>query len=195
MELKESSNQRNGRPTLDAVALRRLAEAADGMRGENLTLVWRPVQGGGEGGAYALVKDADRTPGDEILVDVKTTKLRGHLGQPGSQGDMDSVKVSYGTKVDQELVGKYDAVFWSEAAVCKFVLEYYLPLSTKEEWDDFYALYMLQVEGSPHTVYGVAHEYPSMRAPLQDKSRVHVVLEDGIMSVTDYVNRFRNLLR
>jgi hypothetical protein len=165
------------------------------MRDEQLSLVWRPVGGtAGESGRYELLRPASMQSTDVKVMDVYTPRIRPPRGV--GRGDLRSVHILRGTADApklEELVDRYDAVFWSESSVEKFVLGYYLPLKSRRDWEILYQLYMRDDLPAP-IIYGIAHEYPSVIQPLKDTDSAHVILEDRVMSVSAYLALYQHLI-
>lgn len=107
---------------LTAGDLRRLAEAVDGIRDVPAYVVW------GESGPV-ITKDPPAP--EEVIFQCMTksatpdrTKLRSIA--------LDPAVVAPDGKV-MDVAGQFDAMFWSEAAVEKFVLPYYMHVGTPDE--------------------------------------------------------------
>ena len=106
--------------SLTASELRKLAEAADGIRDQPAYVVWGP---NGPEVKTTLAKN------DELIVECDT------------KSDVKSRPAFKSITIDPPLVDrnghrishverKYDAMFWSEAAVEKFVIPYYARFTT-----------------------------------------------------------------
>ncbi len=100
---------------LTANELRRLAEAVDGIRDEPAYVVWS----GGEPMVKKQLDDAD-----ELIVECETNNDVRHRSRLKSI-TLDPPMVDQHRVPVTDLSGQYDAMFWSEAAVEKFVIPYY----------------------------------------------------------------------
>ncbi|MBL0890042.1 MAG: hypothetical protein IBJ19_05465 [Gemmatimonadaceae bacterium] len=143
--------------TVTANDLRRVAEAADGMRGATYTLSANaPLRDGGTGlGLVPVDPKAPTAPG-EIRV---TTPLKAP-GKPRPK----AVFVQHpGTGemiyVDTE---KFDAVFWGEAAIEKFLVPYYVRFQSEG------FMQTLREAITNEEIIAVAHEWPSFVDPITD---------------------------
>src|SRR6185437_16205262 len=103
--------------------LRRLADAVDGVRDVPAYVVW---------GTQGAVVTEDRPPADEVVFECLTnntipqrTRLRSITLDP-------ALVTSDGQPVT-DVAARFDAAFWSEAAVEKFVLPYYTRMATVSE--------------------------------------------------------------
>jgi hypothetical protein len=103
--------------------LRRLAEAVDGVRDVPAYVVW---------GTDGPVVTQDRPHADEVVFECMTnnsvpqrTRLRSITLEP-------ALVTSDGKPVP-DIAVRFDAAFWSEAAVEKFVLPYYTRMATVSE--------------------------------------------------------------
>lgn len=141
------------KPTTTATDIRRLAEALDGDRNRVVTVVLR----GGK--PTHLQKGESTAQGETELFTVETDDLA-----PGRES-LRGVKVAprikapkTGAPIDQ-VVDVFDALFWSEPAVRKFVLPYYLGLLTPKDVDDLWRTFLGEpVDGRPgRTVYAFGH--------------------------------------
>lgn len=154
--------------TVTANDLRRVAEAADGMRGATYTLSANaPLRDGGTGlGLVPVDPKAPTAPG-EIRV---TTPLKAP-GKPRPK----AVFVQHpGTGemiyVDTE---KFDAVFWGEAAIEKFLVPYYVRFQSEG------FMQTLREAITNEEIIAVAHEFPSIVDPITD--HVLVLPADGAL--------------
>lgn len=92
-----------------------------------------------------------------------------------------------------QLVDRYDAVFWSEAAFEKFVLGYYLRLKEPKDWWALYLLYLSDHPSLPK-IYGIAHEYPSVDFRIGEKDPISFITSNGVVNVSDFLAEFRHLV-
>jgi hypothetical protein len=111
-------------PTLTANQLRALAEKADGYRNEQLSVVLRQ---NGSGTTVEVVKGSEKLATDKELFGLGTND-NSLLAPAGT-----SIIVKTPNGFQKECVGIGDALFWSRAAVEKFVLPYYAGFKTPEE--------------------------------------------------------------
>lgn len=170
---------------LKASELRKIAEAADGQRGTALKV-------------YAKVKDGDDStvrygvenpmtmsrPVNEdwrLLLDVMTD-----FENPNHAGfKMKSVTFSLPSGDELTLLGEnFDAMFWSESSIEKFMLPYYLRNLTKAQFDDLYSFFM--ESKPPHTVYGFIHYPPTDPAGLDRDGIVKLITLTGTKTVKEY---------
>ena len=142
-------------PPLSARALRRLAEAADGRRGEAYAIFY-------DGTDY-VVAPADATDKGTKLVDLETP----HLAR-GRKVPKNLVHVQMPGASPRPLSSEYDAMFWSEAAVEKFVLPYYQRLLSRPAMND-----LLDAHEDPNVV-GILHIRPSVYSPLRPADELRV---------------------
>jgi hypothetical protein len=156
---------------LTARRLRRLGEEASGLRDKALRMVFR--EKGGRGADYYLVNPSDDPDGRGLPVNSEkdppnTIKV--------VQG-MKKVDLEYGNHVERNAEELYDALFWSDAAIEKFLIDYYLPILEPLDW---LALYLRVTgiirEGKP--IYGIGHTYPTVFKLLNDDP-VDFLTEDG----------------
>lgn len=105
---------------LTAEELRKLAEAVDGIRDRPAFLVWTA--------AGDLQAKTSLDPGDELIVECKTSNAVPDRQQFRSIALDPPILDEKGSPVT-DIPAKYDAMFWSEAAVEKFVLPYYARLN------------------------------------------------------------------
>ncbi len=109
------------RPTLTANELRRLAEAVDGFRDQPVYLVWT------SGGAKATT---ERPSDDDLILECNTNNV--NQSRPILPIGFDPpVTDSQGAPIEN-FFERYDALFWSEAAIGKFVLPYYIGFNPPE---------------------------------------------------------------
>ncbi len=110
--MSEDQNAPTG-ATISASDLRRLAETADGLRNRDLALVRR-------GGHVTLIDAAERVATDDHLLTLRTDDQT----NPAQRPNFDiTLQVLNGPSL--ALRGTYDAAFWSESAIDKFVIPYY----------------------------------------------------------------------
>jgi hypothetical protein len=149
-------------PPLSATRLRELAEAADGLRGVPLKLAFVD-------GDYRIV-DANARTADDRTIPVATASTK----------DPDSVKVediaitpapkiapdaSGNTKVSQV----FDALFWSESAVEKFLIPYYARLKDTRFLDQ------LRRDFRDKSVYMIGHLPWTAPVPLEPDESLWVM--------------------
>lgn len=103
--------------------LRKLAEAVDGVRDVPAYVVW---------GKDGPVVTQDRPAADEVVFECVTNNSVPQRTRLYSITLEPSVVTSDGTPVTN-VATRFDAVFWSEAAVEKFVLPYYTRVATAAE--------------------------------------------------------------
>jgi hypothetical protein len=105
---------------LTADELRKLAEAVDGIRDRSAYLVWTAS---GEPQAKTSLD-----PDDELIVECETRNAAPER-QSFRSIMLDPPMLDEKGNPVTDLPAKYDAMFWSEAAVEKFVLPYYARLN------------------------------------------------------------------
>jgi hypothetical protein len=129
------------RRTLSANELRRLAEAVDGIRDRKAYVVW-----GADGPEVKTRVSAT----DDVMAECETTNVvRGR-----SRFDSISIDpplVDRGGKRVSDVASRCDALFWSEPAVEKFVLPYYLRFRTPRQVDTIRDLF------DQPSVYAIMH--------------------------------------
>ncbi len=108
---------------ITASDLRRLAEAVDGVRDVPAYVVW---------GKDGPVVTQDRPPADEVVFECVTNNSVPQRARLHSITLEPGVVTSDGKPVTN-FAAKFDAIFWSEAAVEKFVLPYYARVATVGE--------------------------------------------------------------
>src|SRR5665213_3003751 len=106
--------------SLTASELRKLAEAADGIRDQPAYVVWGP---NGPEVKTTLEKNDELIVECETKSDVKSRPKFKSITIDPPLVDRDGHRISH-------VEGKYDAMFWSEAAVEKFVIPYYARFNT-----------------------------------------------------------------
>ena len=113
------------RRTLSANELRRLAEAVDGIRDAKAYVIW---------GASGPEVRTSVKPTDDVMAECETRNVVHHRRSFDSITIDPPVVDGRGRPV-RDLAKRYDAMFWSEAAVEKFALPYYLRFRTPAEVD------------------------------------------------------------
>lgn len=109
--------------SLTASELRRLAEAADGIRDQTAYVVW------GTNGPEVKTR---LEKGDELIVECETSSEVKARPVFKSIALDPPIVDSEGNPVTH-VEAKYDAMFWSEAAVEKFVIPYYARFMTPDD--------------------------------------------------------------
>lgn len=114
---------------INANDLRRLAETADGMRGVDVALIVRNK-------VPMVVTAGGEQPGDTVCFSMRTTDLNPAAERP----DVVHVHLPIENKTidlpseSPDDSKKYDALFWSESAIFKFVMPYYSHEMTPAEY-------------------------------------------------------------
>ncbi|MBA3345638.1 MAG: hypothetical protein H0T44_10165 [Gemmatimonadales bacterium] len=146
-------------PEIDARNLARIAEWVDGLRDENLVVVR-------ENGGWTVRAEQ---PGD---ADKAVLKSRKPLNVPKERRRMESEVTIRGHPLKEN----YDALFWTESAIEKFLFPYYAShrIMTDEEHKDLMAAYQKD------SLVAIAHVAPSQGIPL---------LSDGLGGVRVIVSR------
>jgi len=98
---------------IEANELRKLAETADGIRNQDLVLIKR-------GGVLMVVPTGDVQMGDDEVIELRTDDEFSRDERPDFE-----IELQVEDGPDVPLSADYDAVFWSLAAVDKFVIPYY----------------------------------------------------------------------
>lgn len=129
------------RRTLSANELRRLAEAVDGMRDQPAYIVW---------GANGPEVKTGIGRGDDVMAECETSNVVRERPRFTSITVAPPVVDDSGTPVT-DIASRYDAMFWTEAAVEKFVLPYYLRFLTPADVD------VIRVLFNRPLVYAIAH--------------------------------------
>jgi len=157
-------------PVVDASTLRKLAESADGQRDEDLAIFWDTTNG-----VYRVAKrDANIGP---KIIDVRTAML-----QPGRQVIPDMVQLKHADGTLHALQPIYDAIFWSESSIEKFVIPYYTRLLTQAE---LAALWRAHASAD---VYAILHMEPSIYETYTGLETLHLLVRaPGFARVTDIV--------
>lgn len=129
------------RRTLSANELRRLAEAVDGVRDRSAYIVW---------GANGPVVKTSVGQSDDVMAECETSNVVGNRPKFTSITIDPPLVDDRGTPVT-DFASRYDAMFWSEAAVEKFVLPYYLRFRTPKQVDEIRTLF------NHPSVYSILH--------------------------------------
>ena len=132
-------------PTIDARSLARIAEWVDGLRDQNLVVVY-------ENGEWMV---REEKPGDDTRAVLKSRK---ELDVPATQRQMKSKVTIRGLPLDDGV----DALFWTESSIQKFFFPYYAAhrIMTEQE----YALLMAAYKKA--NLIAIAHVAPSQGHPL-----------------------------
>lgn len=128
---------------LTANDVRRLAEALDGNRDAPVLVVLR------EGKLRWLPEGVKPQAGDQELFTVQTDNA--NPGRKQLEAVRLSPPVNLPGKADEtdDVVQAFDALFWTEAAVTKFVLPYYLRFYTPQEVNELWMAFLgLRPDGS-----------------------------------------------
>ncbi len=141
---------------ISAKQLRKLAEMVDGHRGAPMVIVWRADE-------LLVIPKRDFDPGTDTLVLDCLTK-----DEVEKRPKFDHLKIKTKTK-EEDIKEKYDALFWSEAAVQKFALPYYQSHLSTTEVDKIWTGYLSD------EVYALAHLPKSDSDVIKDLAK-----EDGI---------------
>ncbi|MBL0938412.1 MAG: hypothetical protein IBJ03_05940 [Gemmatimonadaceae bacterium] len=166
--------------TVDANTLRRIAEAADGLRGGTYALSANaPQRDGGTGLGLVPVDTSKPAEPGEIRVHTplkapKKPRPKAVFVQHPHTGEMINIDVE-----------RFDAVFWGEAAIEKFLVPYYVRFQS----EGFMQTLREAVENDE--VIAIAHEYPSFVDPITDHVLVlptNGATTDGkFVSLTDWL--------
>lgn len=164
----------NGLLRLTANDLRRLAEAADGYRGEELELVEdddgklkiRRMKGGPSSSHLPIrIITAKKAPNRRVPKSVVLTHPDGHPLKP----------------LDTE---HFDAVLWGEAAADKFLVPYYVRFYSEDEME------RLRTAIRNDKVLALAHIYPTIYVELEEQLRAILEkhgIRDEIWVLPDHV--------
>jgi len=180
-----SSTVGSGAAPITALRLRQLAEEAYGRENEEgyvLTYVpaakarhpedrWR----------FAKLQTTSTEPQLPIAFPQRPKDPR----QP-AWGKVDEVLLTYGTKNNVKPPDGSDALFWTPAAVEKFVLGYYLRLEDPDLWLQLYEL-VVNNKYVGTTVYAIAHTYPSIDEYVTDGTQF--LIDEGWVSETMFFAR------
>ena len=157
-------------PVLNANTLRKLAESADGQRDEDLAIFWDTTNG-----VYRVAK-RDSNIGPKIA-DVRTAML-----QPGRQMIPDMVQVKHLDGTLHALQPIYDAIFWSESSIEKFLIPYYTRLLSQSE------LAALWRAHESRDVYAILHMEPSIYEQYTGTDTLHLLVRGpGFSRASDIV--------
>jgi hypothetical protein len=128
---------------LTANDIRRLAEALDGDRGRVVSIVQR------DGRLHRIGRDERPADGEQALFTVETKDAKpGRRGlehiilRPRIKDPRDR------TKGIEDVIDVFDALFWTEAAVSKFVLPYYLRFHTPAEVNELWLAFLEEASDS-----------------------------------------------
>jgi hypothetical protein len=157
-------------PTISAAKLRKLAEAADGQRDQDMVLVLREDE-------YELVKAEEVRPPDRTNLSGLTVRTR--TGRPAGSPTLSQVTIM-GEDVDGErnVHADLDALFWSESAIEKFVVPYYSRLLDPTDLKDLWDAHLRR------EVYGIGHCCYSIYTPLTDiRDSINLVVRASAASV------------
>lgn len=135
-------------PQVNSFQLRRVIESMDALRNEPLRLYHQDGQLGLERGAgdapRALVND--RTD----LLDVCTEDAPGHTPADGVTLHIGDVRRELTT------AQHFDAVFWTESAIQKFVFAYYVSRWSPADFEQFWDTYWRAAERGV-TIHAICH--------------------------------------
>lgn len=178
-------------PALTALQLRRIAEKASGLRKNQLILAY------GTGGTLSqpvwdLIDPKNSSKYKEPMIDVNPPRDPSKPSTGANWGTIDSVTVVYGPDHRSITLSGYDAYFWSQAAVEKFVLGYYLPLLEPIDWTSLYMRVMSWSTTEP--LYGIAHTYPSIPEVLGTNGMTGFLTKDGMIPEDQYIKDARAML-
>lgn len=169
----ENSALHEGKPSVsrvpDSTNLSWLAETADGNRGEPLSLVL-------DGKKLDLVPKKD-LQGKKELTEVHTPKKR-----PNRKKVTEVVCKGENFEESLKSSDKFDAVFWTESAVDKFLYPYY---HAHRIWDDDIEKVKKEFDKEDRAV-AIAHRAPSTSkiVPSNETLRIGVVTERGLTWMT-----------
>lgn len=155
---------------LTAGALRRLAEAADGQRDRDLALFWNATD------HHYVVAERTAAAGTKIA-DIRTDSLA-----PARQVIPEMVQLKHRDGQVLPLDAIYDAAFWSESSIEKFVIPYYARLYSQAELADLWAAH------ADPTVLALLHMEPSIYEEYDGADPLHVmVLAPGLARGTEII--------
>lgn len=135
---------------ITAGELRRLAETADGARSRDLVLIWDC-----DTKSYAIVA-SELAGANPKLLDIKTTE------RVPARTRVNGVQIHVNGLEPNTLTPEYDALFWSESSVEKFVIPYY---SRMLEQADMIELWKAHLD---EKVYAFGHVWPSRNIAVRD---------------------------
>jgi hypothetical protein len=149
-------------PPISAGRLRELAEAADGMRGVPLKLAFVD-------GDYRIVDATVQTADDRTLpVNTPSTK------DPAS-AKIDDIVITPAPRIAPDANGNtrvsqvFDALFWSESAVEKFLIPYYARIKDTRFLDQ------LRRDFRDKSVYMIGHLPWTIPVPLEPEESLYVM--------------------
>jgi hypothetical protein len=140
-----------GARPIDAAMLRKCAESADGIRGQYVRLVYavNPQSSADEVYAILPVGNDGKYSGWTITELVRPLTMW-IAPSHSTEAQATVTYTSPAGTLHAPAAGKYDALFWSESAVEKFVLPYYARHLDKDVYDLLYRTYMaLGKDGLP----------------------------------------------
>jgi hypothetical protein len=144
--------------TVDANMLRRIAEAADGLRGRTLALSLKaPLRDGGTG--FGLVEVDPTSPPQPGEIRVRTPPGPGDAMRPAA------VLLKHprtGALIEVD-TSRYDLVCWGAAAAEKFLLPYYGRFSSARD------LQTLREAIDSEEIIAIAHEQPTFFDVVTDR--------------------------
>lgn len=158
------------RRTLTANQLRRLAEWADGVRGVTLQMVVDD-----QGARLEQVRDFDEVPPGTVLISTESRNPNRKI-----PARVDVIKPSTGKPHSLD-TKRFDAVCWSEAALEKFFVPYYVRFYSEEEFAK------LRNAFSTGEVIAVAHIYPTFWEDIPDGERNTPLFRDNTADDAVYV--------
>ena len=174
--------------------LRRIAEHVLGVSEDRrLCYLEDPASGVGKAGWHLLEPDDSRVTagclevGPDELVDSPARGEKPRYAPP------EYVAIKCPKMEAEELVkGGYDAAFWSRPAMEKFLLAYYLPLKSPE---DFALLYQL-IMGGIHrgTLFAILHTFPSIETR-RIEAETAFLTDEGIIPEQTMLLQLRNLVK
>lgn len=171
--------------------LRQLAEKASGLRDQELMLVYVDDNTG-----WDLIPKADaaKKPQPKVRVNEKPIDpLASRAGTP-AWGKVDDVVLKIKGKKNRSMVAEgCDALFWSPAAIEKFVLSYYLPILEYKDWLPLYSRLNGQLPNDTTTVYAIAHTYPSRDFQITDDTNTTFLTSDGPIAGAKFLEDSTNL--
>jgi hypothetical protein len=154
--------------TSTANELRKAAEYADGYRGQEVFLVYRPdvIPGDDRRGVIAVLQP-DKN--DTMLCTLQTPFVTPNCNM--NMTPIDFVEARSGDIVWQNLAERakdpadgskwnFDSLFWSEAAIEKFLVPYYASFFSKAEMDLLHAAY------TDPQVFALGHRVPTIYTPI-----------------------------
>ena len=152
-----------GPPVVNARLLRGIAEAAAGFRGKRAFLVER------DDGTLAVV-EPDGIGNAKVLLECSTPL--DVVNRPNLVKMCVQVRRGTGTPVAREIDAKYDALFWTESSVEKFLLGYYSRLVPPQEIIEFLNSF------NKEDVFAVAHLPKSVAETLPIPDNVFATEDD-----------------